>query len=341
MMPDLSLPAGWLPVVFMTVMGVAVLVYVLLDGYDLGIGILLGLAPDDERDRMVASIGPFWDANETWLVLGIGVLLTAFPHAHGVVMHALYLPVALMLLGLILRGVAFDFRFKAIARHRQRWNGAFCAGSLLAAAAQGVMLGRLLSGFSATPGAWAFAAFTGLCLPAAYALLGAGWLLIKTDGTLQRRAVRWARVSLALTAFGMLGVSLATPLMSRDIFEKWFVFPELFLLAPLPVFSLVAVVLAVRVLGRLPAQLAVGNERWRAMPFALAAAIFVFAFMGLEYSLFPWIVPGRIDLWQAAAAPESLALILVGVVVVLPLIIAYTAFAYWVFRGKSGDLTYS
>lgn len=334
-MPDLTQPAGWLPLAFMLIMGLAILIYVVLDGYDLGVGMLLVLADAEERDLMVASIGPFWDANETWLVLGIGVLLTAFPLAHGIILGALYLPVAAMLAGLILRGVAFDFRIKAQDRHRQWWNRAFFVGSLLAALAQGYMLGLFILGFGRSPTNLLFAALIGLGLAAGYCLLGAGWLLLKSEGTLQERAATWGWWALWLTALGIAGVSLATPLLSPAILAKWFSVPDIFMIAPLPIITAILFAVAGIVLHHLPEQLAAGDEHSAWLPFAAAIAIFVLAFHGLAYSLFPWIVPQRLDLWQAAAAPDSLAVIFAGVVVVLPLIIAYTAFAYWVFRGKA------
>ena len=334
-MPDLTQPAGWLPLAFMLIMGLAILIYVVLDGYDLGVGMLLVLADAEERDLMVASIGPFWDANETWLVLGIGVLLTAFPLAHGIILGALYLPVAAMLAGLILRGVAFDFRIKAQDRHRQWWNRAFFVGSLLAALAQGYMLGLFILGFGRSPTNLLFAALIGLGLAAGYCLLGAGWLLLKSEGALQERAATWGWWALWLTALGIAGVSLATPLLSPAIFAKWFSVPDIFMIAPLPIITAILFAVAGIVLHHLPEQLAAGDEHSAWLPFAAAIAIFVLAFHGLAYSLFPWIVPQRLDLWQAAAAPDSLAVIFAGVVVVLPLIIAYTAFAYWVFRGKA------
>jgi len=339
-MPDLTQPAGWLPLVFMVVMGLAILIYVVLDGYDLGVGILVGGAPEVDRDLMVASIGPFWDANETWLVLGIGVLLTVFPLAHGEILGALYLPVAAMLLGLILRGVAFDFRVKAEAHHQPFWNRAFCAGSVLAALAQGYMLGLLVVGFERTMVHMLFAALIGPCLAAGYCLLGAGWLIIKSEGTLQRHAVRWAHIALWLTALGIAAVSLATPLVSRAIFEKWFAIPDLFLLAPIPLATAALFVIAEVTLRRLPARLARGDERGAWIPFAAAVGVFVLSFVGLAYSLFPWLVPERMDIWQAAAAPGSMMFILVGVAIVLPLILAYTVYAYRVFWGKATHLEY-
>lgn len=340
LMPPLTDPAGWLPLAFLFIMGLAILAYVVLDGYDLGVGILVALAGPTERDRMVAAIGPFWDANETWLVLGVGVLLTVFPLAHGVILGSLYLPVAAMLLGLILRGVAFDFRVKARAHHQPAWNRAFCAGSLLAALAQGYMLGMLIVGFGRSPGHIAFAAFIGLALAAGYCLLGAGWLIVKSEGALQLRAVRWARVSLWLTALGVAAVSVATPLASPAIFDKWFSVPNVFLLAPIPLITAACFAIAELSLRHLPAQLAHGQERWARLPFALTVGIFVLAFHGLAYSLYPWLVPERIDIWQAAAAPGSMMFIFVGVAVVLPLILGYTAYAYRVFRGKATALEY-
>ncbi|NTV11710.1 MAG: cytochrome d ubiquinol oxidase subunit II [Zoogloea sp.] len=339
-MPDLAQPAGWLPLVFLFVMGVAILAYVVLDGYDLGVGILLGRADEVHRDMMVASIGPFWDANETWLVLGIGVLVTCFPMAQGEILGALYLPVAAMLLGLILRGVAFDFRVKAQDEHKPWWNRAFCAGSLLAALAQGYMLGLLVVGFERSTLNMVFAGFIALALAAGYCLLGAGWLIIKAEGALQLAAVRWARASLWLTGLGIAAVSVATPLVSEAIFDKWFSVPNIFLLAPIPLITVVLFVIEDVVLHRLPAGLAQGRERWARVPFGLTVVIFLLAFHGLAYSLFPWLVPLRMDIWQAAAAPGSLMFILVGVIIVLPLIVGYTAFSYRVFRGKATHLEY-
>jgi cytochrome d ubiquinol oxidase subunit II len=194
--PDLTQAAGWMPIVFLVVMGLAMLAYVILDGYDLGVGVLMHRASDDDKDTMIASIGPFWDANETWLVLGVGILLTVFPLAHGVILGALYLPVAFMLIGLTLRGVAFDFRVKARASHKPLWNRMFYTGSLLASWSQGYMLGSLVTGFATTWWTIVFNAVIGLALVAAYCLLGAGWLIIKSEGELQLRAVRWARTSL-------------------------------------------------------------------------------------------------------------------------------------------------
>lgn len=327
---------SWLPFVFLGLMALSMLIYVVLDGYDLGVGILLRRADMDEKDQMIASIGPFWDANETWLVLGVGILLVAFPMAHGVILQALYLPVALMLIGLILRGVAFDFRVKARAVHRPLWNHAFYAGSLLAALSQGVMLGRYITGFEAGWGPWLFALFIGACLAAGYALLGASWLIMKTEAELQKRAVRWAKGSLLLTATGVLGVSLATPWISERIFSRWFAWPELLLLAPIPLATLALFVLCAWTLRRLP----LAGDRLCWAPFACAVGIFVLSFAGLGYSLFPYLVVDELTYLEAAAAPESLLIILIGTAITLPAILGYTAFAYRVFWGKSRGLSY-
>ena len=340
-LPDLTQPAGWLPLVFAVVMALAMLAYVVLDGYDLGVGILLRRADDGaQKDTMIASIGPFWDANETWLVLGVGVLLVAFPMAHGVILGALYLPVALMLAGLTLRGVAFDFRVKARADHKVLWDRAFYLGSLLAGWSQGYMLGGLITGFKDDVWNHLFSALIGFCLLAAYCLLGAGWLIMKTEGVLQRKAVRWAQGSLWLSALGIAAISLVTPLISHRIFEKWFGVPQLAMLFPIPVVTVALFVVIARSLRRLPVRLEQGNQYGVGVPFAGTIGIFLLSFYGLAYSLFPWLVIDRITLWSAASSPEALMVIFYGVVVVLPVIIGYTVFAYRVFWGKSTSLHY-
>jgi cytochrome bd ubiquinol oxidase subunit II len=328
--------ATWLPVAFAGLMGLAILLYVVLDGYDLGVGILSGAAENLHRDRMIASIGPFWDANETWLVLAVGLLLVAFPQAHGAILGELYLPVAGLLLGLILRGVAFEFRAKSNAGHKVWWDRAFVAGSGLAALMQGYMLGLYIVGFERTPANVAFAILTALCLVAGYGFIGAAWLVMKTEGELQRRAVAWARGTLLLSGIGMIAVSVVTPLVSERIWDKWFSLPNLVLLAPIPLMT-AALFLAVGLaLRHLPTR----TDRFCWLPFAGAVGIFALAFYGLAYSFFPYIVPDRLTVWQAAAAPESLMIIFVGALVVLPIIVAYSALAYRIFWGKATDLRY-
>ncbi len=339
----------WLPVIFMAVLGLALLAYVVLDGYDLGVGMLLPRASLDaetpeqaaaQKDRMIASIGPFWDANETWLVLGIGILLTCFPLANSMILGALYFPVALMLVGLILRGVAFDFRVKARAAHKQAWNRAFFAGSLLAAWSQGWMLGHYIVGFESSLAAYGFAAMIAICLAAGYCLLGATWLIFKTDGALQLQAVRWAQTALGFTMVGVLAISVVTPWLSERIFSKWFVLPYVVLLAPIPLATITLFYTIWRSLRRLPTRLATGNEYGVKVPFYCTIGVFLLAFYGLAYSLFPYLVVDKLTLWQAASAPESLKVIFAGAVVVLPTIIGYTVFSYRVFAGKAEALSY-
>ena len=338
--PALNTVAGWMPIIFMAVMGLAMLAYVILEGYDLGVGVLMRRASDDDKDAMIASIGPFWDANETWLVLGVGIMLTVFPLAHGVIMGALYLPVAAMLIGLTLRGVAFDFRVKVRAAHKPLWNSVFYSGSLLAGWSQGYMLGSLITGFSSTGWIIVFNAVIGLALVAAYCLLGAGWLIIKAEGALQLQAVRWARGSLIFTIVGIAAISIATPLVSPAIFAKWFSFPFIVLLLPIPVATGVLFWVIYRSLKRLPVRLAQGSEYGAWVPFGATVGVFILAFYGLAYSMFPWLVIDRINIWQSATAPEAMTVIFVGACVVLPVIVGYTVFAYRVFWGKSSALKY-
>ncbi len=336
----LAAPGGWLPLAFLAIMGLAMLAYVVLDGYDLGVGTLLGAAGDRDKDTMVASIGPFWDANETWLVLGVGILLVAFPPAHGLILGALYLPVALMLVGLTLRGVAFDFRTKAGADRKALWNRAFNAGSVLTSLAQGYMLGQWVTGFRSDGWATLFSALIAVCLLGTYMLLGAGWLIMKTQGSLQLAAVRWGQVSLGLTAAGVAAISAATPLVSPAIFERWFSLPYVVLLAPLPLATLLLFFIVDRSLRRLPTRLAQGSAYGDWVPFAGAVGIVMLSFYGLAYSLFPWLVVDRLTVWQAASGTESLWIIFVGACVVLPVIVGYTVFSYLVFRGKATALEY-
>jgi cytochrome d ubiquinol oxidase subunit II len=338
---DLASPSGWLPIVFALVMALSMLAYVILDGYDLGVGALLDSADTvQQKDTMIASIGPFWDANETWLVLGVGVLLVGFPMAHGVILGALYLPVALMLVALSLRGVAFDFRVKAKDHHRPLWDKAFYLGSILASWSQGFMLGQLITGFKQDLPGYLFSALIGFCLVFAYRLLGAAWLIMKTEGALQLNAVDWAKGSLWLTAAGVLAISVATPWVSPRIFDKWFSFPNVLMLFPIPAMTMALFFVISRSLSRLPTRLAQGNQYGAAVPFASTVGVFLLSFYGLAYSLFPWLVIDKLDIWQAASAPEALLVIFYGVVVVLPVIIGYTVFAYRVFWGKSTSLSY-
>ena len=326
----------FLPLFFMAIMGLALLAYVVLDGYDLGVGLLLPRGHDAQKDTMIASIGPFWDANETWLVLGVGVLLVAFPKAHGVVLQALYLPVAVMLIGLILRGVAFDFRAKAPVAYKPFWNRAFFAGSFLASTAQGWMLGSYITGFDHSPLGWVFSLCIALTLPAAYVMLGAGWLIMKTDGALQQQAIRWARQALWPMAASLLAISLATPMVSDAVWDKWLAVPEVFMLLPVPLMSALALV-AIHWVSSRPALVEAGYG-W--LVFANTVLIFVLAFFGLAYSLYPDVVIGQMTVYEAAAAPQSLAVTFIGVAITVPVIVAYTIFMYRVFWGRARALSY-
>ena len=325
-----------MPLIFMAIMGLSLMTYVVLDGYDLGVGILLPFATDAEKDVMVSSIGPFWDANETWLVLGIGVLLIAFPKAHGVVLSALYLPATIMLIGLALRGVSFDFRVKARDKHKATWNRTFAISSLVTAMAQGWMLGSYLTGFSNSGWSLAFSAGIMLVFPTAYTMLGAGWLIMKTEGELQRKSVAWARAALWPMGLTLVAISLATPLVSQTVFEKWFTLPEFFALLPIPLACGAAFFSAYLALQR--PRIVEAGYGW--IVFAATVLIFLLAFLGLAYSIYPYVVLDQLTIWDAASSTEALAVILIGVAITLPVIIIYTIFMYRVFWGKATTLSY-
>jgi cytochrome d ubiquinol oxidase subunit II len=320
-----------LPLVFMFLMGASVLAYVVLDGYDLGVGMLMPAATEKEQSTMVSSIGPFWDANETWLVLGIGILLAAFPLAHGIVLQALYLPVVVMLIGLMLRGVAFELRIKAEGWHRDLWNWLFWAGSFVASFSQGLMLGRYITGFERGFTYWMFAILVGASLCGGYVLLGATWLILKTEGALQKKAVGWARWGLLWVALGVALVSLATPLVSESVRHKWFDFPRTLALMLLPAACFAAGAWLWFATGAM--KRGEKSADWK--PFGAAVAIFVIAFVGLAYSIFPFVVIDRLTIWDAAAHPSALKVVFWGAVVVLPFIVFYTVLAYRIFRGKA------
>lgn len=326
----------WLPVIFAGLMGLSILLYVILDGYDLGVGMLTRLEKDENRDLMVASIGPFWDANETWLVLGIGLLLVAFPVAHGLILTQLYLPVVLMLVALILRGVSFEFRAKAPPEHKHRWDNAFFAGSLLTALCQGYMLGAYVLGFDQSLAAVLFCLLAALGLVAGYLFVGACWLVYKVEGELQQRAVRWAEVTLWLTALAMAIISIATPLLSTRIFERWFRLPEIIALLPIPIAS-ATLFIGLAIFLRRPLR---PKDELSWVPLATAGILFALGFVGIAYSFYPYLIADRLDIWQAAASPESLSIILIGALFVLPVILGYSILAHWIFRGKATHLSY-
>ena len=335
-MPDFANPADWLPWAFASLMGLSILIYVVLDGFDLGVGILFPLATPAEQDKMIGSIGPFWDANETWLVLAVGLLLVAFPQAHGMILTALYLPVFIMLVGLILRGVAFEFRAKARDHHKRLWNRLFFTGSLMTALAQGFMLGLYVMGLEQTWATYAFATLTAVFLAVGYSFIGAAWLVHKTEAELQHKSVRWARESLWGVVLGIWAVSLATPLVSTRLFDKWLSFPQVLYLAPLPILSGLLIVWLWRMLRAMP----FADDRRSWLPFAVATSLFALAYLGMAYSFYPYVVPERLTIYEAASAPESLFIIFVGACVVVPVIAGYSVLAYTIFRGKATELRY-
>ncbi|MDA0924717.1 MAG: cytochrome d ubiquinol oxidase subunit II [Proteobacteria bacterium] len=335
-MPDFANPADWLPWAFASLMGFSILVYVVLDGFDLGVGILFPLATPAEQDKMIGSIGPFWDANETWLVLAVGLLLVAFPQAHGMILTALYLPVFIMLVGLILRGVAFEFRAKARAQHKRLWNRLFFTGSLMTALAQGFMLGLYVMGLEQTWATYGFATLTAVFLAVGYSFIGAAWLVHKTEAQLQHKSLRWARESLWGVVLGIGAVSLATPLVSTRLFEKWLSFPQVLYLAPLPILSGLLIIWLWRMLRAMPFS----DDRRSWLPFAVSTALFALAYLGMAYSFYPYVVPERLTIYEAASAPESLFIIFVGACVVVPVIAGYSVLAYTIFRGKATELRY-
>ena len=337
-MSAISTSGDWLPVVFIGLMGLAVLAYAILDGYDLGVGILLPMGEQDEwqRDTMIASIGPFWDANETWLVLAVGLLLIAFPAAHSLILMHLYIPVAIMLISLIMRGVAFDFRAKAAVDHKLAWDRTFKVGSLVTTLTQGYMLGQYVMGFDQSLPALLFCGISALGVTAAYSYIGAAWLVLKTESSLQARAVGWTKTAGRASLVGVVAVCLINPLVNPGVFDRWFTFPLVMFVLLIPTLCFLGFVANDILLRRLPKE----ADRHCGVPFAIVVGIFTLCFSGLGFSFFPDIVPGQLSIWEAASARESLQFILVGAVVVVPMILMYTAFSYRVFRGKATDLHY-
>ncbi len=326
----------WLPLIFVSLMGLALLLYIILDGYDLGIGILLPLASDEEKDRMIEAIGPFWDANETWIVLGIGILLIAFPSAHGMILTHLYIPVTLMLFGLILRGVAFDFRVKVAAEYKSMWNTLFFVGSLLASMSQGWMLGAYVMGLETSMTSVAFSVAIALSLPAFYVVLGCGWMFIKSEGELYNKAARWARAAILPMGVGLFLISIATPIASSEIAAKWFTLPAAIGLMPIPLMTAVAFFTALWVLSR--PQILQAGYGW--IVFVCMVLMCLMMALGLAYSIFPDIVIGKMNIWESAASTASLQFALIGTALAVPMILFYTIFIYRIFYGKSQPLSY-
>ena len=326
----------WLPIVFVSLMGLSFLVYAILDGYDLGVGVLLPKNSQSQRDSMIYSIGPFWDANETWLVLAVGLLLIAFPVAHSIILQQLYLPVAVMLAGLIVRGVSFDFRTKAPSHEKSRWDLAFKVGSLMATLSQGYMLGQFITGFTSSLESTLFSVLSAICVTAGYCYIGACWLVMKTEGELQIRAARWARVTNIFMGIGIIAVCIANLTIDQQIQDKWLGFPQVFILIPITVLFGFTFVTTHLYLKRVPVKDDIGC--W--YPFCAAIVIFTLCFCGLAYSFYPYIVPNQMTIFEAASSRDSLMVIFGGAVVVLPIIVGYTIFAYRVFSGKTSKLNY-
>ncbi|WP_028021607.1 cytochrome d ubiquinol oxidase subunit II [Enterovibrio calviensis] len=326
----------YLPEIYLLLLGFSAFMYAILDGYDLGVGILLPANNQAQRDRMIASIGPFWDANETWLVLAIGILLIAFPPAHSLILTELYLPTAVMLVALIMRGVAFDFRAKAKAERKDTWDRCFKAGSLITSLSQGYMVGRYIMGFESSPSAYAFALLSALCVTSAYVYIGGAWLVLKTEGELQIRAARWSRRAGWLAAMGIATVSIVNPLVNEQVAERWFSFPEMLLLAPVPLVVMSIIYLVDRYLRQVPVKDDLG-ARW---PFFGVSMIFALSFLGLAYSFFPYVVPGIMTAQDAASSPATLMIVGVGAAIVMPMILLYTFVVYRIFRGKATELSY-
>ena len=323
-----------LPLVWAVIILFGIMMYVVMDGFDLGIGLLFPfVAAKGDRDLLMNTVAPVWDGNETWLVLGGAGLLAAFPLAYSVILSALYLPVILMLLGLVFRGVAFEFRFKASDERRHWWDKAFIGGSIVATFCQGTILGAFINGLPVVNRAYAggafdwltpFSAFTGLGLCVAYALLGCTWLILKTAGELQQRFVRLARpLTLALLAVIVI-VSVWTPVTHPEIAERWFSLPNVLWFAPVPLLVAIASWQLLRSLRNAPLM----------APFLLTLCLVFLGYTGFGISLWPHIIPPSISIRDAAGPPQSLGFTLAGALLIIPMIVGYTAWAYWVFRGK-------
>lgn len=315
------------------ILAIGIFYYVVFDGFDLGVGILFGLAPDTpSRNLIMNSVAPVWDGNETWLVLGGVALFAAFPLAFAVLLPAVYFPVLIMLLALVFRGVAFEFRYRD-TEHRTFWDHAFNYGSIVATFAQGIVIGAFIQGFDVQGRVFAghsldcftgFSIFTGIALLFGYGLLGAGWLILKTEGELQQQARRWGRMCLVGVVIAIAVVSGWTPLLEHRIEQRWFTWPDYALLSPVPILTL-----------------ALAFWEWRALrgraevaPFIAGIGLFFLSYVGIAISMWPMIVPYRYTLWEAASSPSTQVFLLIGTVFLLPIVFMYTGWSYWVFRGK-------
>lgn len=316
------------------ILGVGVFLYVMLDGFDLGVGILFGFAPDTKsRNLIMNSIAPIWDGNETWLILGGIGLLAAFPLAFAIIIPAVYFPIAIMLLALVFRGVAFEFRYRD-AEHKTFWDHAFTYGSGIATFAQGLVLGAFIQGFKVDGRHFAgssfdcftpFSLLTGVALVFGYTLLGAGWLILKTEGDLQAFARRAGRYAFLAVLIAVAAVSIWTPLADPAIASRWFNWPHPLYLAIVPIVTGLFALLEWRALA---------GRHGEAIPFVAALGLFLMSYLGIAISLWPYIVPRSYTLWQAASSEGTQAFLLIGTLFLLPVILLYTGWSYWVFRGK-------
>ncbi|MES2662340.1 MAG: cytochrome d ubiquinol oxidase subunit II [Pseudomonadota bacterium] len=328
-----------LPTLWAFIIVFAIFAYVVMDGFDLGIGILFPLfTVGKERDSAMNSIAPFWDGNETWLILGGGGLLAAFPLAYSIILPALYAPIMAMLLALVFRGVAFEFRWRDPA-HRKYWDVAFTSGSIIATLAQGITLGALLQGISVQgreySGGWwdwftPFSILIGVSLVIGYALLGATWLIMKTEVPFQNHCFKLAKLFGALTIICMASVSIASPFVNDAYYKNWFSMPQILFTAQVPLLVTIASFAFFWSL----------KKRREYQPFFIALILFTLGLIGLGISIFPFVVPGAITIWQAAAPDKSLNFMLVGATILIPIILLYTGYAYWVFRGKTAHEGY-
>ncbi|QJR81497.1 cytochrome d ubiquinol oxidase subunit II [Alteromonas pelagimontana] len=335
-MPFESLSAQTLGDIYIGLLGLAVLLYAILDGYDLGVGVLLPPREEKFRDDMIASIGPYWDANETWLVLAVGLLLFAFPQAHSQVLQTLYIPATFMLLGLILRGVSFDFRAKVAQVKKRRWDLSFKYGSLLTCLAQGYMLGIYVTGLRTDLWAQCFALLAALGVTAAYVFIGSCWLILKAENQLQEKAFYWARRGLIALAVGIIAVSIANLTLHDTVRALWLSQPWGYFLMAIPIASFTLLILCGIALKRLPEA----GGKWEWLPFTIAIMVFVLSFSALGISYYPFVIPGKLTIMAALSDGNSLRFLLVGTAVVVPLILAYTFMVYRIFAGKSEKLSY-
>lgn len=325
-----------LPFIFAGILAFIIIMYVILDGFDLGIGILFPFTHSEkERDQMMNSVAPVWDGNETWLVFGGAMLYGAFPQVYGLLLPILYMPIMLMLIALIFRGVSFEFRFKA-DRTKPLWNWIFALSSIAATFFQGVVLGCFVQGFQIDEAAmtinnpdWLtpFSLLTGVALICGYALLGATWMIIKCENRLQQKMVHYAKGLLVLLSFFLVFVSIWTPLHNTEIFYRWYSFPDVLYLAPLPLITALMIYLTWNSLGK-------GHEQ---KPFIFSIIIFLCSYAGIAISVYPYLIPHQVTIWEAAAPDSTLRFILVGVAIMLPILFVYTLYAYHVFRGKTQD----